>query len=279
MKGPRYKLVEGVLGELKAHRGPVYLDCRHLDPEAMRHLVTTLAYDKDTFPEYFAQKGVDLSAGLMEIFASEGMQGGPNEVCGSGIKIDARCGASLAGLYAAGNSADQCRSLHMAFTSGIRAGRSTAAYAAGLKGGREPLPETRVRAIRERLFAPMAEARTVVWREFEDVLQRILSEGLGPVRSEWGMRKAWENLDRLEEWKDRVRAETFHDLCRVQEVFNMLTVARCMISAARFRKESRFGTCHHRLDYPHSDDNRFLGQIVVGRDVEGKIATDFLPLP
>jgi adenylylsulfate reductase subunit A len=59
----------------------------------------------------------------------------------------------------------------------------------------------------------------------------------------------------------------------------MLTVARCMISAARFRKESRFGTCHHRLDYPRPDDGRFLGQVVVGREAEGGIRTDFLPLP
>jgi len=111
MRGPRYKLVQGVLGELKAHRGPVYVDCRHLDPEAMRHLVTTLGYDKDTLPDFFAQKGLDLSRDLLEIATSEGAQGGPNEVCGSGIKIDAECATNVPGLFGAGNSADQCRSL------------------------------------------------------------------------------------------------------------------------------------------------------------------------
>jgi adenylylsulfate reductase, subunit A len=279
IKGPRYKLVQGVLGELKAHRGPVYLDCRHLDPEARRHLVTTLAYDKDTLPEYFQQKQIDLSQSLMEIFASEGMQGGPNEVCGSGIKIDTHCASSLPGLYAAGNSADQCRSLHMAFTSGIRAGRSAAARAAEKQGKKEPLPEHLIREIRERLFAPLAESRSVSWKEFEEVLQRTLTEGMGPVRSEWGMQKAWRNLDLLEEWKDRVKAETFHDLCRVQEVYNMLTVARCMISAAQFRKESRFGQCHFRLDFPEPDDLRFLGQVVVHKGADTEIQTAFLPLP
>jgi adenylylsulfate reductase subunit A len=279
IKGPRYKLVQGVLGELKAHRGPVYLDCRHLDPEDRRHLVTTLSYDKDTLPEYFQQKKIDLSQSLMEIFTSEGMQGGPNEVCGSGIKIDADCASSLPDLYAAGNSADQCRSLHMAFTSGIRAGRSTAARAAEKKGKKEPLPEHRIREIRERLFAPLAESRSVSWREFEEVLQRTLTEGMGTVRSEWGMQKAWRNLDLLEEWKDRVKAETFHDLCRVQEVYNMLTVARCMISAAQFRKESRFGPCHFRLDFPEPDDLRFLGQVVVRKGADTEIQTAFLPLP
>ena len=101
---------------------------------------------------------------------------------------------------------------------------------------------------------------------------------MGPVRSDWGMQKAWENLDLLEEWKDRVRAETYHDLCRLQEVYNMLTVARCMIKAADFRKESRFGQCHFRMDYPDTDDDNWLGQVTVHRSASGRAETGFVPL-
>ncbi len=277
MKGPRYKLAQGVLGELKAHRGPVYVDCRHLDPESMRHLVTTLSYDKDTLPDFFQQKKIDLSQNLLEIATSEGMQGGPNEVCGSGVKIDPDCATNIPGLFAAGNSADQCRSLHMATTSGIRAGRAMSDLVA--KGNNShPGVEDQVREIRERVYAPMKESRTVSWHEFEDVLQRILTEGMGPVRSDWGMQKAWDNLDLLEEWKDRVRAETYHDLCRTQEVYNMLTVARCMIKAADFRKESRFGQCHFRMDYPDTDDDNWLGQVTVHRSASGRAEAGFIPL-
>ncbi|MGB9438923.1 MAG: FAD-binding protein, partial [Desulfobacterales bacterium] len=233
MKGPRYKLVEGVLGEIKAHRGPVFIDCRHLDPEALAHLVATLSYDKDTLPDFFEQKGIDLSRDLLEIATSEGMQGGPNEVCGSGIKIDADCATNVPGLFAAGNSADQCRSLHMATTSGIRAGYTMAAYAGNPDARGLPVFKPQLDGIRQRLYGPLSASRSVDWREFEDVLQRILTEGMGPVRSAWGMKQAWQNLDLLEKWKDEVRARTYHDLCRTQEVYNMLTVARCMITAAR----------------------------------------------
>ena len=277
MKGPRYKLAQGVLGELKAHRGPVYVDCRHLDPGSMEHLITTLGYDKDTLPDFFQQKKVDLSQDLLEIATSEGMQGGPNEVCGSGIKIDPDCATDMPGLYAAGNSADQCRSLHMATTSGIRAGRSMSDFAAK-QGDSHPAVESQAKEIRERVYSPMNESRTVDWHEFEDVLQRVLTEGMGPVRSEWGMQKAWENLDLLEEWKENVRAETYHDLCRAQEVYNMLTVARCMITAADFRKESRFGQCHFRMDYPDTDDDNWLGQVTVRRSAAGRAEVDFKPL-
>ncbi len=279
MKAPRYKLVEGVISELKAHRGPVYVDCRHLEPSALNHLITTLSYDKDTLPDFFDQKKIDLTRDLLEITASEGMQGGPNELCGSGLKIGPDCATSLPGLYGAGNSADQCRSLHMAFTSGIHAGRCMIAFVKTLPGRTADLPESQAAAIRDRLYAPLAPGRTVDWREFEEVLQRTLSEGMGPVRSAWGMQKALNNIDLLEQWQQRVRAETCHDLCRTQEVFNMLTVARCMISAAQHRSESRFGQCHRRLDYPETDDLNWLGQIVVSRDARGGVRNDFVPLP
>jgi adenylylsulfate reductase subunit A len=277
MKGPRYKLVQGVLGELKAHRGPVYIDCRHLDPESMRHLVTTLGYDKDTLPDFFRQKKIDLSRDLMEITTSEGMQGGPSEVCGSGIKIDENCAATVPGLFAAGNSSDQCRCLHMAVTSGIHAGRGASSLGRD-RSKPAPIPKQQVREIRDRLYAPVEGAGPVSWQEFEDVLQRILTEGMGPVRSAWGMDRAWKNLDLLERWRGRVKVDDYHGLCRIQEVYNMMTVARCMIKAASFREESRFGPCHTRLDFPETDDAKWLGQIMVSRDGKGLPETRFLPM-
>ncbi len=278
MKAPRYKLVQAVLGELKAHRGPVYVDCRHIDPKLLEHLITTLSYDKDTFPEFLAQKGIDLRKDLLEVAPSEGMQGGPNELCGSGIKIDRNCASTVPGLFAGGNSADQCRSLHMAVTSGIHAGRASSAYVASRRGKEVAFPKERVKEIREQTFAPMAESRSIPWQEFEDVLQRTLAEGMGPLRSAWGMETAWKNLDRLESWKEKVRADSFHDLCRTLEVHNMLTVARCMIKAALYREESRFGQCHYRQDYPKTDDQRWLGLVTIAKGRDGQPEPGFTPL-
>ena len=138
--------------------------------------------------------------------------------------------------------------------------------------------EERIAEIRERVYAPMEDSKTVPWHEFEDVLQRTVTEGLGPVRSDWGMKKAWDNLDLLEAWKDQVKAETYHDLCRTQEVYNMMTMARCMIKAADYRKESRFGQCHYRLDFPDTDDENWLGQIVVRRKTHNRTETVFSAL-
>ncbi len=268
MNGPRYKLVEGVIGELKAHRGPVYIDCRHLDHSALGHLITTLSYDKDTFGDFLAQKNIDLRHDILEVAPSEGMQGGPNEVCGSGIWIDKHCSSSLKGLFAAGNCSDQNRSLHMAFTSGMHAGSEAARFAMENQTAPEPFPE-QLEEARQRIQAPMLGRGKTSWREFEDVLQRIITEALGPSRSAWGFKQASERLDRLERWTDTVSCETFHDLCRFQELYNIMSVARCMLAAADHRTESRFGLCHNRIDFPDTDNENWQGQIKVTRNGGG----------
>jgi len=277
MNGPRYKLVEGVLTELKAHRGPVYIDCRHLDHDALDHLVTTLSYDKDTFGDFLDQKGVDLRYDLLEVAPSEGMQGGPNEVCGSGIRVDDHCAGTLPGLFAAGNCSDQNRSLHMAVTSGIHAGKEAARFVREYETGPEPSP-SQVEDIRHRLRGPMESGGRTSWREFENVLQRIITEALGPARSAWGFSLAAERLDRLEGWVDQVSCDTFHDLCRFQELYNIMTTARCMLAAADHRKESRFGLCHKRIDFPDTDNEHWQGQILVARDEQGLPACEFNPI-
>ena len=92
------------------------------------------------------------------------------------------------------------------------------------------------------------------------------------------MKKAWENLDYLEKWRDKVKAETYHDLCRTQEVYNMLSVGRCMITAAMYRQESRFGQSHNRLDFPDTDDEHWLGQVIIEKNESGTTEPSFTPL-
>ena len=102
---PRYDVVFHTLEEIRKGHSPIYIDCRHLNEKDLAHLVTTLGYDKDTLPEYFEQRGEDLGTRPVEITVSEGMQAGPTEVTGSGIKIDKNSAATVAGLFACGDPA------------------------------------------------------------------------------------------------------------------------------------------------------------------------------
>jgi adenylylsulfate reductase subunit A len=253
------------------------MDCRHLNHDDLSHLVTTLSYDKDTFADFLEQKGVNLRHDLLEVSPSEGLQGGPNELCGSGIRIDENCAATVPGLFAAGNCSDQNRSLHMAATSGIHAGDMAGDFAAA--GGSAPEPsKSQVSSIKDRLSQAAEGGGTTSWQAFEDSLQRIITESLGPQRSEWGFKLAVGRLDRLAGWIDTVSCPTFHDLCRFQELYNIMTVSRCMLAAASFRKESRFALCHNRIDFPQQDDEKWQGQIQVVKNDAGVPDCRFEPI-
>jgi adenylylsulfate reductase subunit A len=51
-----------------------------------------------------------------------------------------------------------------------------------------------------------------------------------------------------------------------------------MITAALHRKESRFGQCHYRMDFPETDDNSWLGQIAITKAANGRIQAKLVPL-
>lgn len=276
MKAPRYMLVQGVLAELRAGRGPISMDCRHLTKEDQEHLITTLSYDKDSFQDYFEQMKIDLTKEPMGVDTSEGMQGGPSETCGSGIKINTKCGTNIPGLFAGGNSADQCRSLHMAVTSGIHSGRMASEYVIALNT-KIDIDEAQVKQIHERVFAPMDPSRNIDWHEFELALQRIMTEGVGPTRTGIKLETAKKKLDELKAASELVGAKNPHDLLRLHEVHNLLTVGQTSARAALFREESRFGICHNRLDFPETNDDKFLGQVVVTRGANDKWNLELRP--
>lgn len=275
-KAPRYKLAEGVMSEVRAGRGPVYLDCRHLSEQDLAHLKTTLGYDKDTLPDFITQKGVDIANGLLEIMLSEGMQAGPSEVCGSGVMIDERCASTLPGLYAAGDCADQTRCVHASITGGYVAGREAARHALSSYSAAPPRKE-QIDMERERVFAPLKRKGGVPQREFEDILRRIMTEHVGAVRTEQGLVTALSKLQKLTELAGSLRAEDLHELMRVHEAQELLTVGKVMAHAALYRKESRFGVYHNRVDFPSTDDENWLGQVVV-RQENGEIQLSFKPL-
>ena len=128
-KAPRNWLVWGTLSELKAGRGPVFVDSRHLPPDKLSHLKKTLGLDKETLDDFLKARRIDIEKEPMEIMVSEAMQTGPIEVVGSGIHIDKNCMSTVEGLFAAGDCADQMKVVHMAVAGGYAAGKCAAEYA------------------------------------------------------------------------------------------------------------------------------------------------------
>ena len=266
-KGPRYKLVEGVMKEIYEGRGPVYVDCRHLSPDDLNHLKKTLGYDKDTLPDFIEQKGIDLGKDPLEIMASEGMQGGPSEVCSSGIMIDERTASTVSGLFAAGDCADQMRCVHICTTGGYLAGKMAAEYAKDCL--KEPkIITSQVKQLREKTFLPLRASGNISHRRFEDAMRKMLWQNAGPVRSEKSLHVALEKLEELEKYFKDIAVQNYHELMRVLETDQIMQVAKMMCKASLAREETRFGVYHHRTDYPEESKD-YEGQILLWKAEQG----------
>jgi adenylylsulfate reductase subunit A len=271
-KAPRYKLVEGVMKEVYEGRGPVYVDCRHLSAGDLKHLKKTLGYDKDTLPDFIEQKGIDLAKTPLELMASEGMQSGPSEICGSGIMIDERTASTVPGLFAAGDCTDQMRCVHICTTGGYLAGKTAAEFVkdCGKESGASPV---QVKELKERAFAPMKASGGMSDRKFEDTLRKMLWQNAGPARNERSLNVALEKLEELGKYYKEIRAENYHELMRVLETDQIVQVAKMMCKASLARKETRFGVYHYRTDYPETN-KEYEGQIVLWK-TEQRIKTAF----
>jgi adenylylsulfate reductase subunit A len=272
---PRYKLVEGVMNEIREGRGPVFIETRHLSEKDMVHLKATLGYDKDTLPDYFQQKGIDIAKEPVEVMVSEFMQKGPSEFCGSGIKVDQECASSVPGLYAAGDCADQFSCVSMACTSGYAAGCEAARHASRRKMAASS--EVEINKIKSEVYHPIAEKGDMTYKEFEAVIQRIMTDHMAVQRTRPGMETTLKKLKTLGEYLPRLGAKNYHDLMRVSESKNIYAMSKIMTSTALFREESRFGLFHNRLDYPNTEE-KWTGQVVIKKTDEDVFELRFEPL-
>ncbi|HEY7677030.1 MAG TPA: FAD-binding protein [Candidatus Methylomirabilis sp.] len=275
-RAPRNVVANAVLAEFQAGRGPVYVDGRHLDPADLEHLAMTLQVDKDTLPDYLHQRRVDFSKELFEVGISEGMQAGPSEVAGSGIMIDERCAATVPGLFAVGDCADQIRCAHMAVTGGLAAGRHAAEYAKGLPASAPDVE--RAAALRRRTLAPLERRGGITAREVEDRIRDIMSDRVGPVRNAAGLRGAQSALDAVAPELDRIAARDNHEAMRAAETRSLHAIGRIMAAAALYREESRFVPFHSREDFPETDDRRWCGLVVCRPGASGGVDTGFKAL-
>lgn len=271
-RAPRPVLVEAVLAEINQGRGPVYIDASHLSSEKLSHLNQTLGWDKDTLPDFLAQKGIDLGKDPLEIALSEASVMGPEPVNSAGVRIDGKCASSLAGLFAAGDGADQMRAVSGATCGGFVAGREAAKIKAILA-----LDQAQLVDEIERISAPLSRRNGVHFFELEEVLRTIMWQLAGPAREEEGLAWAQKKIERLSEVEKELSARNYHELMRVHEARNLLTVARMTVAAARFRQESRFGVCHKRMDFPHTDNENWQGLVLVKKEEEA-IKLSFKPL-
>jgi len=224
---PRDIVARAIDAELK-RRGEDYalLDLSHLSPSKI----------KSRFPMIYETclgLGIDITKEPIPVVPAA------HYVCG-GILTDSWAETSIKGLFASGECA--CTGVHGANRLASNSLLEALVFSerAALKAEKylkESMPEMETEE--ERRPLKIEGGRGYIRR-----LKRIMWDYAGIVRSDEGLKKGEEELERLKS-----------EAPEILELKNMITVAELVIRCAILRKESR--GLHYNIDHPEKDDKRF----------------------
>jgi L-aspartate oxidase len=115
--------------------------------------------------------------------------------------------------------------------------------------------------------AAASDEAVVVSHNWDEV-RRSMWNYVGIVRSDKRLERAARRIAML---KDEIREYYWKHLVTFDllELRNIADVAELIVRCARFRKESR--GLHQTLDYPETDDGRYLGNTVLNRMREPRL--------
>ncbi len=253
---PRDALARAITSEMKRTESSyVYLDLTGLDAE---HL-------KRRFPRIFSKcmdYGIDITTDMVPVRPAAHFSIG-------GLKTDIEGRTTLAGLYAAGETAATGvhgasrlpgNSLLEGLVFGARAAKAMLADAAPTKRcspgrtAKSAVPAKRDSPKPGRMAndpSPSLAARTM-GSSLEPALveiRRILSGNAGILREGRDLTRAVKELDAMA--LERPQS----DARRQWEIYNLWTLARVVARSALARRESRGN--HYRADFPYPDDGLF----------------------
>ncbi|MGH7905201.1 MAG: FAD-binding protein, partial [Candidatus Binataceae bacterium] len=208
-----------------------------------------------------------------------------------GVGTDTNGETPIKGLYAAGEAA--CISLNGAnrlgsnslgelLVFGARAGAHAAEYAPAQREASTAIlaqaHDEEKRIEREFLNRNGGSERIAVIRE---EMQHAMEIGAGIYRTRDSLEATAAKLHELRERNSRITLDDHHRTFNTQllsafELSFMLDVAEAIIHAGLSRTESR--GAHQRTEFPNRDDEKFLAQSMVHRNVEGPPRVTFAPV-
>ncbi|MEL7566105.1 MAG: FAD-binding protein [Dehalobacterium sp.] len=254
-QGPRWVLPWATYWETKEGRGPCYFDLRHLSNDKYEHLTKKLLpVDKNTFMDYVEQKNLDLRKDLLEIEISEGQLSATIGSVG-GILINEQCKTNIENLYAAGGCATTVSNLSGSMCSGFVSGRAAAKAALADKCRQSDKEASYVDELKEKINKLKNGKDDLNYLIYENKIRQIMNNYVGIGRTELGLVTAINELDKWKSLEDEICATTNHEIMKSFEAFDLMRIAQLMATAAKERKESRFGLNHFRGDFPNSDAN------------------------
>lgn len=246
-------------------RGPCYFDLRGWSQENVEKIRKVLP----TTMAAFADFGIDVRKDLIESTPMTTTYCGSHR---SGLRITPDFETTISGLYATGVTAFVGGGISpqgFSNVSGYRAGESAARKALKVETG--PISKKQIETLQEKALSWQKGKKT----KNPDYLYSKLNKTLVPYgssffKNEKRIKAVLTELERMEkEELPRAFARDAHDLVKLFEFYNTITVLKIIYACALERKESRFG--HYREEFPYRDDLNWLKWTAAKNDGIGGI--------
>lgn len=258
--------------ELLSGKGPVFLQLKHLHPDTISEIESTLhKVERPTRGLFQQGRGVDYRNDSIEMHISEiGFCSGHSA---SGVFVDDNARTTVSGLYAAGDMASVPHNYMLgAFTNGSVAGIDAMEYADSHDFAEFDAAD--VAKERDRVLAPTKREDGIPPNQVEYKTRRLVNDYLQPPKVtrkyELGMRRLAEVREDMQE---RMMARNAHELLRALEVQSIMDCADMAVHASLYREESRWGLYHWRTDFPEKDNENWFCHTLLSNQ-SGKMTSE-----
>lgn len=255
--------------ELNSGKGPVHLKMYHLDNDTISEIERILwDNERPSRGRFHEGRGENYRTHGVEMNISEiGLCSGHSA---SGVWVNEKAETTVPGLYAAGDMAGVPHNYMIgAFVYGRIAGENAMEYVAGLEHV-EPDPEF-LAAEQERIYRPLQQPNGIPHTQVEYKLRRLVNDYLQPPKSPHKMEIGLEKFASYHDTLDLMGANDPHELMRCMEVHFIRDCAEMAARASLFRKESRWGLYHYRLDYPEKNNEEWFCHVNLKKTENGEM--------
>jgi succinate dehydrogenase/fumarate reductase flavoprotein subunit len=262
--------------ELEGGNGPVFLKMDHLAEETIATIEEILhTNERPSRGRFHEGRGLDYRSGMVEMHISEiGLCSGHS---GSGVWVNERAETTVPGLYAAGDLACVPHNYMLgAFVYGKLAGESAAEYCAN--HALLPVDSAQIEEERKRVWGPLDVVDGLPPSQVEYKLRRMVNDYLQPPKVTRKMEIGLQRFAEIEEDLARMSATNPHELMRAMEIHAIRDCAEMAAQASLYRKESRWGLYHYRVDYPEKNDADWFVHVQVKKDANGNMSCFTRPI-